>query len=131
MQIQINTDNMIEHHEPLTRHVESVIKETLSRFSNHITRVVVHLSATNDSKSSNGDHRCLMEARVEGHPPIAASDHAASLHQAIHAAAEKLKRSIGSTLGRISDNARDNGIVIEEDQQAASPARSGITHPKK
>jgi ribosomal subunit interface protein len=113
MQIQTNTDNTIERHEPLTRHVESVVKEALSRFSEHITRVVVHLSETNDHKSSSGDHRCLMEARVEGHPPIAASDHAASLHQAIHGAAEKLKRSIDSTLGRINDSAKGSNIVTE------------------
>ncbi|MDB5762009.1 MAG: ribosomal subunit interface protein [Herminiimonas sp.] len=113
MQIQINTDNTIERHEPLTRHVESVVKETLSRFSEHITRVMVHLGETNDSKSGSGDHRCLMEARIEGHPPIAASDHAASLHQAIHGAADKLKRSIDSTLGRINDSAKGGNIVSE------------------
>ena len=114
MQIQTNTDSTIEHHEPLTTHVESVVKESLSRFSEHITRVVVHLSEINDSKSSSGDHRCLMEARIEGHSPIAASDHAASLHQAIQGAAEKLKRSIGSTLGRINDSAKGGNIVAEE-----------------
>jgi ribosome-associated translation inhibitor RaiA len=113
MQIQIDTDNTIERHEPLTRHVESVVKDTLSRFSDQITRVVVHLSQTNDSRSSSGDHRCMMEGRVEGHPPIAVSDHAASLHQAIHGAAEKLKRSIDSTLGRINDSAKGSGNLAE------------------
>jgi ribosome-associated translation inhibitor RaiA len=106
MQIQINTDNTIEQHEPLTRHVETVVHEALSRFSEHITRVVVHLGETSDSKSSSGAHRCMMEARMEGHPPIAASDHAASLHQAVHGAAEKLKRSIDNILGRITDGAK-------------------------
>jgi len=114
MQIQTNTDNSIECHEPLTNHVESVVKEALSRFSKQITRVVVHLSDTNDYRSSSGDHRCMMEARIEGHPPIAASDHGASLHQAIHGAAEKLKRAIDSTLGRISDSTtKGNSIVVE------------------
>jgi len=113
MQIQTNTDNTIERHEPLTTHVETVVKDTLSRFSTRITRVVVHLSQTNDAKSSSGDHRCLMEARIEGHPPIAASDHAASLHQAIQGAAEKLRRSIDSTLGRISDSGKDSNIAAE------------------
>jgi ribosomal subunit interface protein len=119
MQIQTNTDNTIERHEPLTRHVESVVKEALSRFSDRVTRVVVHLSDSNDSKSSDGDHRCLMEARIEGHPPIAASDHGASMHQAIHAAAEKLKRSIDSTLGRISASAKDSNIVADAVREAS------------
>ncbi|MDB5769751.1 MAG: ribosomal subunit interface protein [Burkholderia sp.] len=113
MQIQTNTDNTIELHEPLAKHVESVVKESLSRFSEHITRVEVHLGETSDKKSTSGDHRCLMEARLENHPPIAASDHASSLHQAIHGAAEKLKRSIDSTLGRIKDSNKGSPIVAE------------------
>jgi ribosomal subunit interface protein len=117
MQIQTNTDNTIELHEPLARHVESVVKESLSRFSEQITRVEVHLGETSDNKSSSGDHRCLMEARLESHPPIAASDHAASLHQAIHGAAEKLKRSIDSTLGRIKDSTKGSNIVAEADPE--------------
>lgn len=113
MQIQTNTDNTIERHEPLTKHVESVVKEALTKFSGHITRVEVHLSKTNDSKSSSDDHRCLMEARMEGHPPIAASDHAASLHQAIQGAAEKLKRSVGNTLGRIKDSTKGSNFAAD------------------
>ncbi len=113
MQIQINTDSTIEHHEPLTTHVESVVKDTLNRFSGQITRVVVHLSQTNDSKSNTGDHRCMMEARIEGHSPIAASDHAANLHQAIQGAAEKLKRSISSTIGRLNDSTKGDNAVAD------------------
>jgi ribosome-associated translation inhibitor RaiA len=71
------------------------------------------MGETNDYKSRNGDHRCMMEARIEGHPPIAASDHAASMHQAIHGAAEKLKRSIDNTLGRINATAKGSNIATE------------------
>jgi ribosomal subunit interface protein len=117
MQIETNSDNTIELHEPLTMHVESVVTEALSKFGKRITRVVVHLSDTNDDKSSNGDHRCLMEARIEGHPPIAASDHGASLHQAIHGAAEKLKRSIDRTLGRIKDSAKGSNMIVEAERE--------------
>ena len=106
MQIQTNTDHTIEHHEALSKHVETVVQDRLSRFSERVTRVVVHLNQGNDSKSSGADHRCMMEARVEGHPPIATSDHADNMHQAIQGAAEKLKRSIDSTLGRISDSTK-------------------------
>jgi len=113
MQIQINTDSTIEQHEPLTRHAELVVQESIGRFSDHITRVVVHLGETSDSKSSSGDHRCMMEARIEGHPPIVASDHAASLHQAIQRAADKLKRAIDSTLGRISDSGKGSNAGAE------------------
>lgn len=106
MQIQVNTDNTLASHAPLVSHVESVVKESLERFVERISRVEVHLSVVNDHKNKGGEHRCLMEARMEGHPPIAASDHAESTHQAIHGAADKLKRAIESTLGRIDDVAK-------------------------
>ena len=119
MQIQTNTDSTVENSGPLAKHVESVVSDALSRFSKQITRVVVHLSGASDSRN-NGDHHCLMEARMDGHPPIAANDHATSLHQAIHGAAEKLKRSIGSTLGRINNGVKGGDVIagsITEDNE--------------
>lgn len=128
MQIQTNTGNSVANHEPLTRHVETVVREALDRFSRQITRVVVHLSDTNDYRQSSGDHRCTMEARIEGHPPIATSDHAASLHQAIHGAAEKLKRAIDSTLGRIHDSARHAGNAMAAHAAPADETASSAEH---
>ncbi len=78
MQIQINTDHNIAGHEALSAHVTEVVESALSRFSNHITRVEVHLSDENADKKSGNDKRCLMEVRLEHHQPIAATDHAAS-----------------------------------------------------
>lgn len=106
MQIQINTDNTMASHAPLNTHVEAVVNDTLHRVSERISRVEVHLSATNDHKQSGGEHRCMMEARMEGHPPIAVNDHASSLHQAIRGAADKLRRAIESAVGRIDDIAK-------------------------
>lgn len=106
MQIQLNTDNTIESRAPLIAHVETVVTDAMCRFSNVISRVEVHLSVINDHRQKGGEHRCLMEARMEHHQPIAASEQATSLHQAIHGAAEKLKKAVGSTLGRIDDSAR-------------------------
>jgi hypothetical protein len=94
MKIQTTTDNLIEQSEPLTRHVESVVKETLGALSKKVAIVVVRLSDTNDYRSNSDDHRCMMEARIEGHPWIATSAHGTSLHQALRSAAEKLKKSI-------------------------------------
>jgi ribosome-associated translation inhibitor RaiA len=75
----------------------------VQRFREHITRVEVHLSDENSQKSSDGGNRCLLEARITGYQPIAVSEHAASLHQAITGAADKLKRAIDSALGRLHD----------------------------
>lgn len=113
MEIQTNTDNSIERHDPLTTHVEDVVKTSLNRFSHQITRVVVHLSESKNSKNPNGDHRCMMEARITGHSPVVADDHAATLHQAIHNAAEKLKRALDSVVGRLNAGAKGGDRIAD------------------
>ena len=107
MQIQINTDGNIEGHETLATEVSTVVESALNRHSNHITRVEVHLSDENsDKKGGNRDMRCLMEARLEGRQPIAVTHQAATLDQAVDGAADKLTKSIDSTLGRLRDQKR-------------------------
>lgn len=103
MQININTDKTIERHQGLDDHVNAVVGAAVQRFADHITRVEVHLSDENSQKSADGGNRCLLEARVTGYQPIAVSDHAPTLHQAISGAADKLKRAIDSALGRLHD----------------------------
>jgi ribosome-associated translation inhibitor RaiA len=103
MQININADKTIDRHAGLDDHVQTVVSNALHRFGEQITRVEVHLSDNLGQKSADGDNRCLMEARVTGYQPIAVSDHAATLHQAIGGAADKLKRAIDSALGRLHD----------------------------
>ena len=113
MQIQVNTDKTVECHAPLVTHVETVVRDSLTRVDGGISRVEVHLSALNDHKHKGGEHRCLMEARMARHPPFAASDHAESLHQAIQGAADKLKRAIDSAIGRIDDSAKYGAAVLD------------------
>lgn len=101
MQIQVNTGHNIEGHEALAAHVSGVVESDLSRFSDHITRVEVHLSDENSDKKVGHDAmRCMMEARLEGYQPIAVTHHAATLDEAVASAAEKLTGMIESTLGR-------------------------------
>ena len=104
MQIQINTDSNIDGNEALAAHVKSVVTSALSRFSDQITRIEVHLSDQNADKSGQEDKRCMMEARLEGRAPTAVTHSAATVDQAVHGAAEKLKRSIESTLERLQDH---------------------------
>jgi ribosome-associated translation inhibitor RaiA len=79
------------------------VKNALSQLSDHITRVEVHLSDDNGDKSGNNSKRCMMEARLEGRQPIAVTDQAATLDQAVDGAALKLTRLIEHTLGRLHD----------------------------
>lgn len=104
MQIQINTDRNIEGHEALAAHVSGIVGSALSKISDHITRVEVHLSDENsDKKHGNDDMRCMMEARLEGLQPVAVTHHAQTLGQAVDGAGDKLCRLIDSTLGRLRD----------------------------
>ena len=118
MQININTDKTIERHQGLDDHVESVVQAAVGRFGEHITRVEVHLSDENSQKSADGGNRCLLEARVTGYQPIAVSEHALNLHQAISGAAEKLKRAVDSALGRLHDKQlhKTPNLVDETDE---------------
>ena len=104
MQIEIKTDRNIDGHEGLAAQVTGVVENALSRMSDHITRVEVHLSDENSDKKGGTDKmRCVMEARVEGRQPIAVTHQAATLDQAVDGDAGKLTRLIESTLGRLHD----------------------------
>ena len=100
MQIQINTDHNIEGHQALSDQIGGIVKSALGRFSNHITRVEVHVSDVNSDMKGQNDMRCMMEARIEGRQPIAVTHQSSTLDQAVDGAADKLTRLIDHTLGR-------------------------------
>ncbi len=106
MKIQINTDSHITGREALAQQAEATVTSALGHLAEHITRVEVHLSDQNGNKTGGRDKRCLMEARLEGHQPIAVTDEAETIGQAIDGAADKLKSALDSTLGR---KGRDHG----------------------
>lgn len=110
MQIQINTDHNIQGHESPAASVHATVESALRRFAEHITRVEVHLGDENGDKRGRDDKRCMMEARLEAHPPIAVTHHAATVGQAIDGAAEKLVRRLEHTLGRLRRH-RGNGVT--------------------
>ncbi|MFN3986337.1 MAG: HPF/RaiA family ribosome-associated protein [Rhodocyclaceae bacterium] len=108
MQVQFNTDESVDGRAELGHHVDDVVRRVLGRFSEQVTRVEVHLSDVNGQKSGDNDKRCLMEARVSGRQPIAVTEQANTLHQAIDGAAQKLKRSLETTFGKLEDRRRNS-----------------------
>ena len=100
MQMQINTDRNIEIDETMAAPLRDKVENALSRFSDHITRVELHLGDENADKSGQHDKRCVMEVRLEGLQPMAVTHTAASLDQAVDGAADKQARMIESMLGR-------------------------------
>lgn len=102
VQIQINTDENIQGSEALIAQFSDQIRDNLDRYSQHITRIEVHLSDNNAGKSGNSDKRCLMEVRLEGQQPKVVSNKAGVLESAFTGAIHKLLRVLESDLGKIT-----------------------------
>jgi len=103
--IQTNTDRHITGNDALAAQAESIFQGALARFSDRITRVEIHLSDENGARAGSEDIRCVAEARLEGRQPIAVTDQATTVEAAMTGAADKLKRVVESTLGRLRDDA--------------------------
>ena len=104
MKVQLNTDVHIDGTEALAAQVIATVEQALERFSEHITRVEVHLSDENGAKNGQDDQRCMLEARLEGRLPVAVTEHAATLEQAVHGAVQKLVRLLDRTFGRLHEH---------------------------
>ena len=100
MTIQFNTDNNITGSEELQAPLNAAIEKSLSRFSNQITRVEVHLNDENSHKKGQNDKRCMLEARMEGRQPIAVTNNADTNEQAVKGALDKLTASLETIIGR-------------------------------
>jgi ribosome-associated translation inhibitor RaiA len=103
MIIQFNTDHNIEGREAFKGTFISLIEDGLSRFSSQITRIEAHLTDDDGNKDGQNDKRCVLEARLEGMQPIAVTNHANSHYQAVEGAIEKLKTSLETKIGRLSN----------------------------
>lgn len=112
MIIQINTDKNINVHEAFEAQLDSLLnKELKRRFSDHISRLEVHLSDENGSKQGIDDKKCIIEARVEGRPPIAVSHKAGDYELAVSGAIEKLKSSLDKIFGKLQNHSRNDEEV--------------------
>jgi ribosome-associated translation inhibitor RaiA len=102
--VQVHTSPDVEGGERLSTEVEALVASAVGRFADRISRVQVHLGDQNSSaKGGSNDKRCMMEARIDGASPVAVTELAATIEQALNGAADKLERSIDSHLGRQRD----------------------------
>jgi ribosome-associated translation inhibitor RaiA len=91
MYIEIHTDKSIEGTQEFTERIRGMVEPSLRRFGPRITRLDVHLS---DPSSGHGQPlvRCMIEARMSPHDPVAVSEDATQLKQAVAGAVDKMKR---------------------------------------
>ena len=104
MQVLVNTDNTITGREELEKQVRSTVENKLGRFSDHVTRIEVHLGDENSHKGGDRDQRCTMEARVEGLQPTAVTAHSDTVMKAVDAAVGKLRSALDTTLGKRAEH---------------------------
>lgn len=101
MQILVNTDSAIEGSEGLVKRIEAIASEGLSRFSDRITRVELHLSDTN-SERGGVDKRCVVEVRPKGLDPVATTDQSDTVDKVVLSAIHKMVHLLDSTFGKLS-----------------------------
>ncbi|MBN2041497.1 MAG: HPF/RaiA family ribosome-associated protein [Spirochaetes bacterium] len=129
MHIQINTGHNIKIHNTLIDKVSGIIRNSLSRFSSHITRVNVHLRDENSKRMAGHDvMRCMIEAHLEGRHPIAVTHQAAGLEKAVKGTSDKLAGMIGTIVERMHNRERledapepDESDTEAEEQSFATP----------
>ena len=101
MQIQISTDKNVHGSDELARRLENELESGLSRFTDRITRLEAHLGDGIAVGADGVDRRCVLEARLVGHGPVAVKHHAASVDEACRGAVRKLESVLESKYGRL------------------------------
>lgn len=103
MQIQVNTDNNIDGSEDLAAYIEAEVTASLSRFSDHLTRIEVHLGDESARRSSDHDKRCMLEARPVGQMPVTVVHHADTVDEALRGALHKMNGLLTGKTDRWDD----------------------------
>lgn len=122
MQIQVNTDSNVVGREELEARVATTVESGLARFGDRLTRVEVHLGDESAGRRTEGDKRCMIEARPAGRAPVAVTAHAASLEEALGVAVGKLVTVLGRERSRRDHHKGGPTIRTGGDDSALAPA---------
>lgn len=101
MQVQVNTGNGVANKEALERWATDFLNEALARFGQDITRIEVQFGDENGAKGGADGRRCMLEARLTGHDPVAVQNHGETQDVAIRGAAQKLIRALERAFGKL------------------------------
>lgn len=101
MFVQIRTDNQIVSDAESNERLEIRVREKLGRFEKRLTSIEVHVEDVNGAKGGGADKRVSLEARVNGHQPVAVHAEAARVDTAVTAAADKATRALDHLFGKL------------------------------
>jgi ribosome-associated translation inhibitor RaiA len=99
--VHISTDNQIKSDAQANARLEERVRSKLKRFERRLTRVEVHVADVNGPKGG-ADKRVSLEARINGHEPIAVHAEADRVDNAVALAADKAVRALAHALGRLA-----------------------------
>jgi predicted component of type VI protein secretion system len=100
MFVQISTDNKIVSDAGANARLEEKVRAKLKRFETRLSDVEVHVSDVNGANRGDGDKRVRIEARANGHPPIAVHAEADRIETAVGLAADKAVRALDHALSK-------------------------------
>ncbi len=123
----VNSDHHITASESLSERVESVVTDTVDRYSDRITRVEVHLQDVNGASAVIGTSAARWKPVWVGVEPVVVTAEGASLQEAIDGAADKLERALEHAIERLQDlkgpAPREVDIADAELLEKLEPAR--------
>ena len=125
MQVQVNTSNGVENKDTLERWASDYLNDALGRFTQDITRVEVQLRDVNAGKKGPDEKRCMLEARINGREPIAATHHAPSQDEAFRGATQRLIHLLEHTLGKLDRHQHRDRDTIRKDPAAIPELDTG------
>ena len=115
MQVQVNTGNGLENTESLDRWASEFLNDSLSRFRQEITTVELQLSDEKGAKTGAADIRCMIEARLTGHEPLAVNHHGATQDEAVRGATHRLIHALDHKYGKLDRHQHLDRETIRKD----------------
>jgi hypothetical protein len=122
MKIQVNSDKSISLDSTLASTLEAEVSRILSRFAPKLTRVEVHLSDVDSSKTGQADKRCLIKVRPTGGRPLTTTATAMATESDVSEALKKMQRSLTTFFGRKGRAATEIAPVIMPTKSAVKRA---------
>ena len=121
MHVNVNTSNGIDNKESLERWATDYLNEHLARFDQDITGIEVQLTDENhEAKGGGTDKRCMLEARITGHPPVAVTNYAPNQDLAFRGAADKLAKALDHKFGKLDRREHRERDTIRRDPEVLS-----------
>jgi hypothetical protein len=118
MQVQVNCGDGLNAKGTLESWATGFLNDELGRFAGEITRVEVQLTDEAKGKNSGNDMRCMLEARLNGHAPIAVTNNGETMDEALRGSAAKLIRALEHTYGKLDRHEHRSRDTIRKDPEA-------------